>query len=493
MRARIWLAIGVVVPALYGQRVQVGSFANIRPGTSMKAEVDLNLGEALHKLDDTTYEYAPPRGVTDTARVVAAFFSDNRQVARLEVYVKAPLDPEVLRPQFGTRVMVRERENGVSEEFYYPKLNSLILAKNGAAATVVAIGYLSPRLMADLFVERSQRLRGEKRYGDAQTEADKAVLMDPDYARGYVEQGDCFVELKTENEAIVSYIAGSNAKYNVRYQALAHTRLGVLYWRNKNWLDKAAVEFQKAVALAPDLDEAHLRYGEFLWAQKQADQAAAELSQAVRLNGRNMQARHSLGELYFSRSDFAQALPQYAAISAWGETSASTHTDATKAVWHYRYGVCLSRLGKPAEAIEALQKAVQRDPKLTSAWSQLAIEYQGQRDFARALDSYRSGLKVNSQDFALNQALGNVLLESGQTEAARQQIEQTLHLRPDDAAQRFYMARCWAALGKKKEALYWLQQAVSGGFKDRPRLMGDRFLAPLQNNGDFKKILLQVS
>jgi len=66
-------------------------------------------------------------------------------------------------------------------------------------------------------------------------------------------------------------------------------------------------------------------------------------------------------------------------------------------------------------------------------------------------------------------------------------------LQPDNAQQRFYMARCWAALGKKKEAIYWIQQAVSGGFRDRSQLVQDRFLAPLQNNGDFKKILQQVS
>jgi tetratricopeptide (TPR) repeat protein len=493
MRGKIWLASCVALASLYGQQAQIGTFANIRPGTSLKAEVDLNLGEALKKVDENVFEYPAPRGVTDTARVVAGFFADSRQVSRLEVYLKRPLDPEVLRPQFGTRVMVREREGGVTEEFYYPKLNSLILAKNGGAATAIAIGYLSPRLMADLLVERAQELRGERRLDEAQTEADKAVLVDPDYARGYLEQGDCWADLKNETEAIVSFIAGGNAKYSARYRALAHTRLGSLYWRSRNWLDKAPVEFQKALALAPALDEAHLRYGEFLWAQKQADPAVAELSQAIRLNPRNVQAHQVLGSLYYSRSDFAQALPHYAFVSAWAETPASSNNDAAKAAWHYRYAICLGRERKSPEAIEALRKAVQRDPGMIAAWHQLGAEYQVAKEIPKALDAYRSGLKVNSQDFALNQGLGNALLESGQTEAARRQIEQTLRLRPDDAAQRFYMARCWAALGKKKEAIYWIQQAVSGGFKDRSRLVGDHFLAPLQSNGEFKKILQQVS
>ena len=47
--------------------------------------------------------------------------------------------------------------------------------------------------------------------------------------------------------------------------------------------------------------------------------------------------------------------------------------------------------------------------------------------------------------------------------------------------------------GHEDGAIRWIQQAVSGGFKDRSRLVRDHFLAPLQNNGDFKKILQQVS
>jgi tetratricopeptide (TPR) repeat protein len=488
-----WLTIWIALPALHGQQAQVGAFANIRPGTSMKADVDLNLGEALRKIDDNVYEYAAPRSTADTARVVATFFADSRQVSRLDVYLKAPLDPELLRSQFGTRVMVRQREAGGSEELYYPKINALILGAKDAPASVVAIGYLSPRLMADVFVERAQKLRNEKQYNDAQTEADKAVVVDPDYARGYLEQAECWNDLKNDSEAIVSLIAAANAKYNSRYRALAHARLGELYWRSRNWSDKSQVEFQQAVSLAPELDQIHLQYGEFLQAQKQIDQAQAEFATAVRLNARNIQAHNLLGALHYGRSEYALALPHYAVVSTWAETPASTNTDAAKAEWDYRYAVCLGHEHKDTEGIEVLRKAVRRNPQMIAAWYQLGNEYRTTKDFEKALDSYRSGLKVSLQDFSLNQALGETLLDSGQTELARRQVEQTLRLRPDDATQRFDMARCWGALGKKKQSIYWIQQAVSAGFKDRARLTNDRFLAPLQKDGDFKKLLQQIS
>lgn len=482
------------VPLLYGQS-QIGLFAGIRPGASTKAEVDLNLGDPLGKLQENTFVYTPPRSAADSDRVVVQFFGDTRQVARLDVYVKVPLDPEILRAQFGTRVMMHDREAGEVEDLFYPKLNGLVFAGRSASsapARVTAIAYLSPRLMADLFVERSQSLRREGRWGEAQTEADKAVLVDADYARGYLEQAECWMALKNENEAIVAFIAATKAKYNTHSVAAAHVRLGEMYWRSRNWADKAVIEFQQAVAAEPESDNAHLRYGQFLQGQNQTDQAITEFSTALRINSGNLDAEHQLADIYYSRSDCAKAAVHYGALSAWAETPSSRSADAAKAEWNYRWGVCLSKNRQPNEAIAAYQKALKHNSQLAPAWLQLGNEYQVTKDFDKASESYRNGLKVSPKDYLLNQGLGNALLEKGPAASARNQIEQTLQIRPDDPQQRFYMARCWAALGKKNEAVHWIRQAVAAGFQDRARLTNDHFLAPLQKDGEFKKILQQI-
>jgi len=496
MRGVILLMALAATQFVHGQS-QVGIFASIRPGISTKAEVDLNLGDPLRKLEENIYVYPPPRSTADSDHIVVQFFGDTRQVARVDVYLKAPLDPEVLRAQFGTRVMMHDREASEVEELYYPKLNGLIFAgrtaASGAQTRVTAIAYMSPRLMADLFVERSQSLRRENRLGEAQTEADKAVLVDADYARGYLEQAECWIGLKNENEAMVSFIAATKAKYNALSLAAAHVRLGELYWRSRNWGDKALVEFQQAIALEPDSDNAHLRYAQYLRGQNQPDQAVAEFSAAIRLNSGNLDAHHDLADLHYARSEFSKAEIHYGALSTWAETPASRSADSAKAEWHYRFGVCLSKDKKANDAVAAYQKALKRNPQFAPAWLGLGNEYQAMRDWDKALDSYRSGLKASPKDFPLSQALGNTLLEKGPPASARGQIEQALQMKPDDAQQRFYMARCWAALGKKNEAVRWIRQAVAAGFQDRARLTGDRFLAPLQKDGEFKKILQQIS
>jgi tetratricopeptide (TPR) repeat protein len=489
----IWLLAGWLAGAALYAQSQVDVYFNIHPGVSNKAEVDLNLGEPLRKLEDQVFEYAPPRKVTDTQRVVVHFFPDSRQVARIDVYLKTPLDPELMRSQFGTRVMLRDREDGGIEELFYPKLHALVLAGRTPDAKATAISYLSARLLADIYVERCNRLMSEKRLDEAQTEADKAVVVDPDYARGYLAQAAYLSDQKNYDEAIVRYLAATNAKYSQRAKGMAHARLADLYWRQKGWLDKAQPEFQKAVAVAPDLDEGHLRYGQFLEAQKRGDEALAELSRAVDLNAQNTQARFQLAALLFNKGDLANALPHYAALSQWADSvSSSSANDNTKAGIYFSYGACLSRAGKSQPAIDAFTKALQKNPSLIQAYNSLGLEHQRAGNMEKAVESFRNGLKADSKNLALNQNLGNALLEGGKLQEARAQAESALGLKPDDAVQRFNVARCWGALAKKKQALYWVQQAVAGGFRDKSKLTGDHYLALLQKDGDFKKVLLQV-
>jgi tetratricopeptide (TPR) repeat protein len=347
--------------------------------------------------------------------------------------------------------------------------------------------------MADVFVERFNDMIREKRYDDAQTEADKAVLLDPDYARGYVAQGIYYQSQKNTEEAIVRYIAGAGARYSSRARAAAHARLGALYWGDKMLSDKAEAEFKKALSLAPDLDEAHYLYGSFLEAQKRMDEAMAQMSTTVELNASHISARSALAQALYQKEDYRRALPHYEVLSRWvAAGNASNLTDKSKAEVHFRYGYCLAAKGDSRAAIEAYSRAIEKDAKFVLAFNNRGREHQRLREFDKAMENYREGLKVDPKDRLLNQNLGVALLESGRPEEARRQLELTRGLSPTNTSVQFDLARCWAALGKKKQALMSLQQAVASGYNDRSRLTSDRYLAVLQKEGDFKKLLLEM-
>src|SRR5262249_17799278 len=165
VRARscaLLLAALFLIPTTHAGATLVPKYFNLSPGGSTKAEVDVNLGEPVRKLEEQVYEYTPPRDVTDTARVVVTFFPEARQVARIDVYLKAPVPPDAFRQQFGNRVMLRDRTGGGAEEIFYPRVHALIFAGKSSGEPVAAVSYLSPRYLADLYIERFSDLMRQK-------------------------------------------------------------------------------------------------------------------------------------------------------------------------------------------------------------------------------------------------------------------------------------------------------------------------------------------
>ncbi|MGB7623297.1 MAG: hypothetical protein WBN92_13175, partial [Terriglobia bacterium] len=84
------------------------------------------------------------------------------------------------------------------------------------------------------------------------------------------------------------------------------------------------------------------------------------------------------------------------------------------------------------------------------------------------------------------------LLVRGQFDEARQQSESTLSLKPDDVWTMIDVAHAWASLGKKKQAMSWIEKAVAGGFRDKNQLTTDRYFESIRNQGDFKKLVAQL-
>jgi tetratricopeptide (TPR) repeat protein len=468
---------------------------DILPGASTKAETDLILGEPLKKLktDSFVYQYAPPTANRDAEKVIVTYFADTKQVSRIDIYMKTPMAAEGLRDELGHRVLQRDREDGNSEEIYYPKLMALVLAGKAQGASVIATSFLSARYLADIYIDRcSAKLRNNE-YSDAHDEADKAVLVDPNYARGYLAQGRSFHAQKNYEEAIVRFTAAVGAKYSPISKADAHLWLGYTYWKQKNLLDKAREEYQNAVATAPEQASPHFEFSRFLRAQKQLDRAAAELLRAVELNPDNAEMRLDAVSLFNERKDYPAAIPHYEWLSRWLETDAASDRDQDfKSRLLFEFGYALAGAGQHEKAIQAYERALQRNPNNLTAHNNLGFEYEKRGDPAKAEEQYRIGLKLDPSYLLLNQNLVRLLLATNRPEEARLQAEKALALKSGDTSTMVLIARAWAAQGKKKQALNWIEKAAAAGFKNAAALTDDSSFASLRENGDFKKLIAQM-
>jgi tetratricopeptide (TPR) repeat protein len=486
----IWLA---ALPAPAAAQARVVPYAGLTPGVSSKAEVDLRLGDPLRKLvpDDEVYEYAPPRSSDDTARVVVDYWVDTMQVARIDVYPRVPPAAGPIRDQLGTRVVTRDRKDGAREELFFPDLLAVILDRNGGDARVAAVSYLSPRVAGWVYAERSQQARAEKRLGEARTEADKAVVVDPDGAEGYIQQGQYFEAAGDPAEALVRYTAAARAKHGANDRAFAHAQLGRLYESRPAETDKARAEFDRAVAAAlPSYrDRIRVWYAESLTRQKKDDDALAEYKRALVDNPANAHAQRGAAALLYAKERFGEALPYYEALSRAPETPAA----ADRGTIYARYAYCLGTLDRRAESIDWYLKALDNGyEKRPTAFNNLGIHYLNGRDAARALEYFDRGLALEPKDKLLNRNRTQALLDLGRHQDALKQAETALGVDPANGFRMVDMARVYGALKKKRDALQWITKAVDAGVKDVKALTTDPHLALIQRDSNFRRLVESI-
>jgi tetratricopeptide (TPR) repeat protein len=149
--------------------------------------------------------------------------------------------------------------------------------------------------------------------------------------------------------------------------------------------------------------------------------------------------------------------------------------------------------GKVNEAIAAYEKSLDADSKQVAVMNSLALIYMEGQNPTKAVDLYREALEVSPNDHVINRDLIEALYHTGQIEEARKQAEFTLSLRPNDPATMFALARCYAALKNKKEAVAWVQRAVDAGFADRQALATDPAFDVVRDERAFRRLLAQVT
>ncbi len=117
------------------------------------------------------------------------------------------------------------------------------------------------------------------------------------------------------------------------------------------------------------------------------------------------------------------------------------------------------RQGRTDEAIAALKRAIQLDPKLGDAYINLADVYRQQQSDSQAEIILREGLAISPRDAGLHHALGLLLIRKGDKVNALKELLLAAKLAPDNARYTYVEAIALSSTGKKKEALNVLRNA----------------------------------
>lgn len=274
----------------------------------------------------------------------------------------------------------------------------------------------------------------------------QAIALDPNYALAWSNLSIDWNGLAT------SYLSGAPAA-----EAFA----------------KARAAADQALAIAPDLAQAHIARGNVLqWADFDARAAEAEYRRAVELAPDDGRTKVTLGDLFAARGEVERAIEL---------TREALGTDPLRAAWYAQLARYFSALNRLDEAERAIHKAMELQPAAASEHQEVITVLAIQRGDAQA--ALAAALRVPPgirQDVALAFAR-QIASDRGAADAALQTVIQKYS---GDAA--VQIAEIYALRNDAKATFEWLDRAWSNRdpgvtellynpfirrYKDDPRLV----------------------
>ncbi len=242
---------------------------------------------------------------------------------------------------------------------------------------------------------------------EAEAEFARAVRLDPQSVPSRLELAQLLIQRNLSLRAtdLLAQVLKEDSR-----NARAHALLGMAY-QQQEMPEQALGSFEQAVALAPDVEDFHIRLGGFLRSRGDLNRARSEYEAALRLRPLGEEVSFLLAETYL-----AQGNPQGARRVVQPLLAVpSRRSVATRAKIEQLLGAASIQTKQFGEAIEALNTATRLNPLDAGAWMDLSRAYEGKGDLERATESVERLLSIFPEHLPALQRLHMLLtrLEAG--------------------------------------------------------------------------------
>jgi eukaryotic-like serine/threonine-protein kinase len=276
--------------------------------------------------------------------------------------------------------------------------------------------------------------------------------------------------------------------------ALAHAMLGVACAKKAfegdpegTWRAKASAEIEKALSLDPALPEAYLAQGNLAWTRENGfphEQAVADFHRALSLNGNLAEAHAALAGVYYHVGLLDEALEQYrVALKIDPRNSDAPYRMPRIRLYQQKYAEALSGFdASPLFANDFLKPIV--------------LDHLGRGAEARRLAETNSLTNPthSKADETADAASTLAVLLARAAEARRAEEEIATAIRKGERSSHFHhaaynIATAYALLGRKSEAVAWLERTADWGMPCYPLFERDPYLDSLRAESAFGEFL----
>jgi len=283
----------------------------------------------------------------------------------------------------------------------------------------------------------------------------QAIEKDPGYALAYAGVADSYAVGNGEYLGLTPQEARPKAKA-AALKALelddslaeAHTTLADTYLYYDWDFPKAQQEFLRAIAANPNYPTAHQWYAEYLYAVGRFDEAIAEARRAQELDPLSVAINGSVAETYYYARKYDQAI----------------------------------------EAYKATQKM---DPNFISGHTGLALTYERKKMYPEAVAEWQAVVQLSGNPAAAS-LLGETYKNSGYQGFLQASLDGSLKA-PVQSVPSWRIASLYAQMGKKNEALTWLEKAYAERGGGMVRLKSDPEFDSLRSEPGFVAIIRRMN
>ena len=290
---------------------------------------------------------------------------------------------------------------------------------------------------------------------------ERAVVADPTFAAAQAELAQAYVWklfLFTPNEerlAEKAFVAAEKALASDPDAAVAYLARGRLLWTPANHFphEKAILEYRRALAIDPSLDEARNQLALVYFHIGAFDEALREAREAVETNPNNNLAQLRIGQILNFQGRYEEALSVLRAIPQ----------EANPALVGHQVAWALFNLGKGEEAAAMLEQLLRDYPE----------------------DS--GGLYTSMQ--------GVLAASAGQERTAEDKIKSAIERGKGYGHfhhTAYHIACAYARMNKPEQAIKWLEVAAKDGFPCYPLFEQDTNLDSLRRDARFASFLAKL-
>jgi tetratricopeptide (TPR) repeat protein len=188
---------------------------------------------------------------------------------------------------------------------------------------------------------------------------------------------------------------------------------------------QAIIQWERAVAISPEMMELHFHAGFSYYAAGRLDDAIAAWERTVELQPEFAQPHFQLGIAFEDRGDHQRAVEEY---------QRALQVNPRYVLAHYNLGHLFKKLDRMDEAVAEFKEAIEKNPNFGDAYNSLAWLYAEKGiNLDEGVELVGKALELDPQSAAFWDTLAELHIKKGELDRAREIFRQMISRQPQES------------------------------------------------------------